>query len=63
MVWTQAGGDVLYIEATLLPEGSGLTLTGQLGEVIACIFVEHIEDVFAAAIPVLADRLSVTAAT
>ncbi|MGH9673466.1 MAG: S16 family serine protease, partial [Bryobacteraceae bacterium] len=27
-------GDVLYIEATLLPDGKGLTLTGQLGEVM-----------------------------
>ena len=34
LAWTQAGGDVLYIEATLLPEGSGLILTGQLGEVM-----------------------------
>ena len=28
------GGEVLFIEATLLPGGSGLTLTGQLGEVM-----------------------------
>ena len=34
LAWTEAGGDVLYIEATLLPEGKGLTLTGQLGEVM-----------------------------
>src|SRR5919197_3041826 len=34
LAWTEAGGDVLYIEATLLPEGSGLTLTGQLGTVM-----------------------------
>jgi ATP-dependent Lon protease len=34
LAWTEAGGDVLYIEATRLPEGSGLTLTGQLGEVM-----------------------------
>jgi ATP-dependent Lon protease len=34
LAWTEAGGDVLYIEAVLLPEGSGLTLTGQLGEVM-----------------------------
>jgi ATP-dependent Lon protease len=34
LAWTEAGGDVLYIEATLLPEGSGLTLTGQLGEIM-----------------------------
>jgi ATP-dependent Lon protease len=34
LAWTEAGGDVLYIEAALLPEGKGLTLTGQLGEVM-----------------------------
>jgi ATP-dependent Lon protease len=34
LAWTEAGGDVLYIEATLLPEGTGLMLTGQLGAVM-----------------------------
>ena len=34
LAWTEAGGDVLYIESTLLPEGKSLTLTGQLGEVM-----------------------------
>jgi ATP-dependent Lon protease len=34
MAWTEAGGEVLYIEAVLLPEGRGLMLTGQLGEVM-----------------------------
>src|SRR5262249_15509421 len=34
LAWTETGGDVLYIEATLLPEGNGLTLTGQLGSVM-----------------------------
>jgi ATP-dependent Lon protease len=34
LAWTEAGGDVLYIEATLLPNGRGLTLTGQLGKVM-----------------------------
>jgi len=34
LAWTETGGDVLYVEATLLPEGKGLTLTGQLGEVM-----------------------------
>jgi ATP-dependent Lon protease len=34
LAWTETGGDVLYIEGTLLPEGKGLTLTGQLGEVM-----------------------------
>jgi ATP-dependent Lon protease len=34
MAWTEMGGEVLFIEATLLPGGSGLTLTGQLGTVM-----------------------------
>jgi len=34
LAWTEAGGDVLYIESTLLPDGKGLTLTGHLGEVM-----------------------------
>jgi ATP-dependent Lon protease len=34
LAWTEVGGDVLYVEATLLPGGSGLTLTGQLGSVM-----------------------------
>ncbi|MFN7992028.1 MAG: endopeptidase La [Bryobacteraceae bacterium] len=34
LAWTEVGGDVLYIEASLLPESKGLTLTGQLGEVM-----------------------------
>jgi ATP-dependent Lon protease len=34
LAWTEAGGDVLYIESVLLPEGKGLTMTGQLGEVM-----------------------------
>jgi ATP-dependent Lon protease len=34
LAWTETGGDVLYIEATLLPNGRGLTLTGQLGDVM-----------------------------
>jgi ATP-dependent Lon protease len=34
MAWTEMGGEVLFIEATLLPGGSGLTITGQLGEVM-----------------------------
>src|SRR5687768_6857451 len=34
MAWTEMGGEVLFIEATALPGGSGLTLTGQLGEVM-----------------------------
>lgn len=34
LAWTETGGDVLYVEAVLLPEDKGLTLTGQLGEVM-----------------------------
>jgi ATP-dependent Lon protease len=35
VAWTETGGDVLYIEAVLLPGGNGhLTLTGQLGSVM-----------------------------
>ena len=34
MAWTEMGGEVLFIEATMLPGGGGWTLTGQLGEVM-----------------------------
>jgi ATP-dependent Lon protease len=34
MAWTEMGGEVLFIEATLLPGGNGLQITGQLGEVM-----------------------------
>jgi ATP-dependent Lon protease len=34
MAWTEMGGDVLFIEATMLPGSGGLTLTGQLGSVM-----------------------------
>jgi ATP-dependent Lon protease len=34
LAWTEAGGEVLYVEATLLPGGKGLTITGQIGEVM-----------------------------
>jgi ATP-dependent Lon protease len=34
LAWTQAGGDILYVEARLLPGGSGMKVTGQLGEVM-----------------------------
>ena len=34
LAWTSTGGDVLYIETTLLPGGHELTLTGQLGDVM-----------------------------
>jgi ATP-dependent Lon protease len=34
LAWTLAGGEVLFVEAVLLPQGKDLTLTGQLGEVM-----------------------------
>jgi ATP-dependent Lon protease len=34
LAWTEAGGDVLYVEATLLRQGRGMRLTGQLGAVM-----------------------------
>ncbi len=34
LAYTEAGGEVLYVEASLLPDGKGLRLTGQLGEVM-----------------------------
>jgi ATP-dependent Lon protease len=35
LAWTETGGDVLFVEASLLPEGKGqLVLTGQLGNVM-----------------------------
>jgi ATP-dependent Lon protease len=34
LAWTATGGDVLYVETTLLPGAHDLTLTGQLGEVM-----------------------------
>ncbi len=34
LAWTMAGGDILFIEATAMPGKGGLTLTGQLGDVM-----------------------------
>jgi ATP-dependent Lon protease len=34
LAWTEAGGDVLYVEASLLRDARGLKLTGQLGKVM-----------------------------
>jgi ATP-dependent Lon protease len=34
LAWTEVGGDVLYVESLPLPGATGLTLTGQLGEVM-----------------------------
>jgi ATP-dependent Lon protease len=34
LAWTQTGGEILFIEATSMKGGKGLTLTGQLGDVM-----------------------------
>jgi ATP-dependent Lon protease len=34
LAWTETGGEVLYVEASLLPHSRGLKLTGQLGNVM-----------------------------
>ena len=34
LAWTPTGGDLLFIEATSMPGKKGLTLTGQLGDVM-----------------------------
>jgi len=34
LAWTEVGGEVLYVEATLVPGGHGVRLTGQLGDVM-----------------------------
>ena len=34
MAWTEAGGEVLYIEASLLPGSTELRITGQLGNIM-----------------------------
>ena len=34
LAWTLQGGEVLFVEAVLLPQGKDLTLTGQLGDVM-----------------------------
>ena len=34
LAWTPVGGDVLFIEATAMPGRGGLTITGQLGDVM-----------------------------
>ena len=34
LAWTEAGGDIIYIEATIMNGKGGLTLTGQLGDVM-----------------------------
>src|SRR6185295_11958315 len=49
VAWTESGGDVLFIEASLLPAGHGnVTLTGQLGNVMqesARAAVSHIRSI------------------
>ena len=34
MAWTPAGGDILFVEATMMPGTKSLVLTGQLGDVM-----------------------------
>jgi ATP-dependent Lon protease len=34
LAWTWQGGEILFVEAVLLPQGEDLTITGQLGEVM-----------------------------
>src|SRR6185295_13527843 len=34
LAWTDVGGEVLHIEATLMPGRGNITLTGKLGEVM-----------------------------
>src|SRR5205085_8367365 len=34
LAWTEAGGDVLFVEATAMPGSGRLTITGQLGDVM-----------------------------
>jgi ATP-dependent Lon protease len=34
LAWTEAGGEVLYVETVLLPKGRGFKITGQLGRVM-----------------------------
>jgi ATP-dependent Lon protease len=34
LAWTPTGGEVLFVEATAMPGGRSLTLTGQLGDVM-----------------------------
>ena len=34
LAWTPTGGEVLFIEATAMPGSGGLTITGQLGDVM-----------------------------
>ena len=34
LAWTEAGGDIMFFEATRVPGAKGFTLTGQLGDVM-----------------------------
>jgi ATP-dependent Lon protease len=34
LAWTEVGGEVLYVEAVLVPDARGIRLTGQLGSVM-----------------------------
>ena len=50
LAWTQAGGEILFIETSAMPGKGGIVLTGQLGEVMkesAEISVSLIKSLFA----------------
>ena len=34
MAWTPSGGDILFVEATMMPGATSLVLTGQLGDIM-----------------------------
>jgi ATP-dependent Lon protease len=34
LAWTSAGGELLFVESARMPGGKGLTITGQLGDVM-----------------------------
>jgi ATP-dependent Lon protease len=60
VAWTEAGGDVLFIETSLMPGTGNLTLTGQLGAVMqesARAALSHIRQ-NAAALGIPSDFLS-----
>jgi ATP-dependent Lon protease len=54
LAWTPVGGDILFIEAELMPGNGRLTITGQLGEVMkesAQIALSLVRSRLAAAVP------------
>jgi len=43
LAWTEAGGDVIFVEAMLMKGKGTLTMTGQLGDVMKGISPGRIE--------------------